>query len=170
MKIKITLQIFLLILFMFSPSWSETMTMDDLVERNDLYYKRFSFVPYTGGISGYRVEGGEELSEKGSFRKGKKNGEWLTFHENGELHSKGKFKDGKITGLWEWYLENGQISFKGNFKDGKEEGVWEYYHENGQISMKGNFKDGKEEGVWEYYRYNGRLYSCLLYTSDAADE
>ena len=52
------------------------MTMDDLVERNNLYYKRFSFVPYTGGISGYRVEGGEELSEKGSFRKGKKNGEW----------------------------------------------------------------------------------------------
>ena len=72
MKIKITLQIFPLIFFMFSPSWSETMTMDDLVERNNLYYKRFSFVPYTGGISGYRVEGGEELSEKGSFRKGKK--------------------------------------------------------------------------------------------------
>ena len=48
------------------------MTMDDLVERNNLYYKRFSFVPYTGGRSGYRVEGGEELSEKGSFRRGKK--------------------------------------------------------------------------------------------------
>ncbi len=52
---------------MSSPSWSETITMDDLVERNNLYYKKFSFVPYTGGISGYKVEGDAAFSEKGSF-------------------------------------------------------------------------------------------------------
>ena len=38
------------------PSWSETLTMDDLVERNDLYYKKFTNVPFTGEISGKKME------------------------------------------------------------------------------------------------------------------
>ena len=40
-----------------SPSWSETLTMDDLVERDDLYYKKFTNVPFTGEIS--RIESGK---------------------------------------------------------------------------------------------------------------
>ena len=31
-----------------SPSWSETVTMDDLVERNGIYYKNFTNVPFSG--------------------------------------------------------------------------------------------------------------------------
>ena len=34
------------------PSWSETLTMDDLVWRDDLYYKKFTNVPFTGEVSG----------------------------------------------------------------------------------------------------------------------
>ena len=42
--------------------------MDYLVERNNLYYKKFTNVPFTGEISG---------EKNGSFKKGKKDGEWL---------------------------------------------------------------------------------------------
>ena len=35
-----------------SPTWSETLTMDDLVKRNDLYYKKFTNFPLTGEIFG----------------------------------------------------------------------------------------------------------------------
>ena len=55
--------------------WSETLTMDYLVERNNLYYKKFTNVPFTGEISG---------EKNGSFKKGKKDGEWLSYHENGQ--------------------------------------------------------------------------------------
>ena len=48
------------------PSWSKTLTMDDLVLRKDLYYKKFSNVPFTGEISG---------KESGSFKEGRQDGE-----------------------------------------------------------------------------------------------
>ena len=61
---QLFLTLFLLIFC--TPSWSETLTMDDLVKRNDLYYKKFTNDPFTGEISGI---------ESGSLKKGKKNGE-----------------------------------------------------------------------------------------------
>ena len=58
------------IFFISSPSWSEALTIDDLVERNYLYYKKFTNVPFTGEISG---------EENGKFKNGKQDGEWLTY-------------------------------------------------------------------------------------------
>ena len=63
---QLFLTLFLLIFC--TPSWSETLTMDDLVERNNLYYKKFTNTPFTGKISGI---------ESGSIKKGKKYGEWF---------------------------------------------------------------------------------------------
>ena len=69
------------------PSWSETLTKDDLVKRNDLYYKKFTNVPFTGKISG---------GQNGNY----KNGEWLHYWSNGQLMSKINYKDGEIDGLY----------------------------------------------------------------------
>ena len=115
-------------------SWSESITMDDLVERNELYYKKFTDNPFTGEISGI---------ENGSFKNGKMNGEWLRYYENGQLNEKVNFKDGKRDGLSETYFENGQLKDKGNYKDGKEEGLWEYFNKDGSLEKTETFKDGK---------------------------
>ena len=52
-RIKVKLiSIFLFIIFISlfsSPSWSETW--DDLVERDGLFYKKFTDVPFTGKIT-----------------------------------------------------------------------------------------------------------------------
>ena len=45
--------------------------MDDLVKRNDLYYKKFTNIPFTGEISG--MWKGNVWN--GKFKNGKKNGE-----------------------------------------------------------------------------------------------
>ena len=71
--------------------------MDDLVERNDLYYKKFTNVPFTAEISGV---------QSGSFKKGKKNGEWLVYHENGQLEIKEYYKDGNVN-FSEFFNEDG---------------------------------------------------------------
>ena len=42
--------------------------MDDLVERNNLYYKKFTDVPFTGVVSG---------KGNGQFKKGKREGKWV---------------------------------------------------------------------------------------------
>ena len=62
-------------------------TMDDLVERDGLYYKKFTDVPFTGEIT--------DKTTQGTFRNGEKEGPWVEYHDNGQLWSKGTFKDGK---------------------------------------------------------------------------
>ena len=61
--------------------------MDDLVERDGLYYKKFTDVPFTGKITG---------KEQGSYKNGKRHGDWVTYWDNGRLRRKGKYKNGKI--------------------------------------------------------------------------
>ena len=52
MKHVITLLTIIFISLLSSPSWSETVSWDDLVERDELYYKKFTDVPFTGKVSG----------------------------------------------------------------------------------------------------------------------
>ena len=116
-----------------SPSWGETVTIDDLVQRNGLYYKKFTDVPFTGEVSG---------KESGKIKKGKiaKDGKWLKYYENGQLEKKGNFKDWKPEGFSEYYYENGQLK---RFKDEKKEGLWEYFNEDGSLEKTETYKNGK---------------------------
>ena len=134
MKLIITIISILFISLLSSPSWSDTLTMDDLVERDNFFYKKFTDVPFTGEISGL---------ENGNFRNGKHEGLWIQYHENGQLRRKSNFKDGKLEGLYELYHENGQLSNKVNYKDDKKEGLWEYFNKDGTIKNTRNYKDGK---------------------------
>ena len=60
--------------------------MDDLVETNGLYYKKFTDVPFTGKVTG-------QLN--GKIKNGKRRGLWKIYYDNGQLRGKGNFKDGK---------------------------------------------------------------------------
>ena len=151
----------LLVSLLSSPSWSETLTMDGLVKRNNLYYKKFTDVPFTGEVSG---EG------NGKFKKGKREGKWISYHENGQLWEKGSYKDGKKDGLWEGYLKNGQSGSKGNYKDGKKDGLWETYYENGQLRSKGNWKDSEQDGFWEFFNEDGSLKRTTTYKNGVKQE
>ena len=73
---------YLLIIFLLlspSVSWSEDITLDDLVERDGLYYEKFTDVPFSGDVVG---------KEQGKIRKGKPHGEWLVYYENGQIELK----------------------------------------------------------------------------------
>jgi hypothetical protein len=129
-----------------SPSFSETVSMDDLVEIGELYYKKFTDTPFTGEISG---------KENGSFKSGKKRGLWKSYFDNGRLWEKGNYKDGKREGLWKKFYKEGEFLTKENYKDGKLDGFSEVYHKNGQLAAKGNFKDGKEDGLLEFFNEDG---------------
>ncbi len=56
---------------------------DDLVQREGLYYKKFTNIPFTGSA--------EEYSP------------------NGQLFEIRPYKDGKLDGLWKMYYTNGQL-------------------------------------------------------------
>ena len=92
-----------------SPNVVMGETLDDLVKRNGLYFKKFSDTPFTGKVTG---------KEQGNFKNGVKEGAWTRYHKNGQLMSKGNYKNGKKEGAWVRYWGNGQLWLKGNYKNG----------------------------------------------------
>lgn len=162
------------------PSWSETFTFNDLVTRNNLYYKKFSDIPFTVEISS---------KESGTFKKGKKDGKWIIYHnfisEDGrkslrQLIEKDNFKDGRPDGFWEFINKdssltieekwrNGHLRERITFKDGILDGVWENYWDYGQLKSKYNYKDGERDGIGEGYYTTGKLFYKVTYKRGKKD-
>ena len=101
-----------LMVFLFPELSLGETTMNDLVYREGLFYKKSSDVPFTGKVTG---------KSQGTIKNGKFDGPWDRYHDNGKLKEKGTYKDGKKEGSWEYYNEDGTISRKytGTFKNGK---------------------------------------------------
>ncbi len=75
-----------------------------------MYYEKFTDVPFTGNVTG---------KERGKISKGKKEGEWLNYYENGQLFIKGNFRDGKLDGEFLMYDEDGKLKRTRIYKDGE---------------------------------------------------
>jgi hypothetical protein len=99
------------------PALALGETMKDLVERDGLFYKEFTDVPFTGNITG---------KTRGTIRNGKKNGPWVYNWKNGQF-----------------YWNKGQLWKKGTYRDGKEEGSWVYNWNKGQLWKKETYQDGE---------------------------
>ena len=112
-------------------------TIDDLVEREALFYLKFTDTPFSGELEGM---------QQGKISDGKKQGPWLEFWITGQLKSKGEYIDGKKTGPWLLFYTNGQLMSKGSYFEDMEDGDWLYYFRDGNINQKssGNYKDGKK--------------------------
>ena len=85
MKLLNILLTVLLITLLPSLGWSTPL--DELVERDGLYYPKFSDVPFTGKVTG---------KSQGYLKNGKEEGDWLSYHDNGQLKSRGTYRNGKI--------------------------------------------------------------------------
>ena len=141
--------IFLMVLLFPALALGEEVTMEDLVEREGIYYKKFTDVPFTGEITGQMLQG--------KFKHGKEEGSRVWYHDNGQLFGKGDYKNGKREGHWITYHDNGQLGRKGTYKDGKKEGPWISYWDNGLLMYKGVYKDWKREGPWVSYKSDGTV-------------
>ncbi len=138
----------LLVSLFSSPVWSEPITLDDLVVRNDIYYKKFTDKPFSGKVSG---------RSSGILKKGKKVGVWNMYHPNGQLFLKQKYKKGVLNGLTEVYYKDGSISDQINYKNGKESGTYEKYRKDGSLIERGVIQLDKNEKTYERFWSNGNL-------------
>ena len=69
-----------------SVGWGKDISWYDLEERNGLYYEKSKNILFTGEITG---------KEHGKIIKGKREGEWLEYWDNGQLYSRKKYIGGK---------------------------------------------------------------------------
>ena len=136
-------------LFLFSSPivLSEEIGFLDLVEREGIWYKKFSEEPFTGNVVG---------EWRGGVAKGKREGKWTRWWENDQLRMRTNYKNGKEEGLEEWYDENGQLKYRYYFKNGELDGLREGYCENGQLRARGHYKNGESVGKWEWFNEDGK--------------
>ena len=130
----------LLLVFLF-PALAlseEVVEWDDLVEREGIYYKKFTTVPFTGKVTSQMLQG--------QFKNGKEEGSRVWYHDNGQLFGKGDYNNGKREGPWVTYHYDGQLESKGDYKNARREGPWVINHDDGTVIkfLTGTYKDGKK--------------------------
>ena len=82
-----------------------------MVERDGIYYKKFSDIPFTGKIESRKIG-------TGKYKNGKREGFWIVYYDNGQLMYKGNWKNGKREGAWVSYWNSGKLKNKGIYKNG----------------------------------------------------
>ena len=150
-KMKSMKKLLFTILILFIASCSKEISLDRIVERNDLAYEVNSQTPYNGKALIYFDNGQVE------YQVTYKNGELVkkeSYYENGQLQYKGVFENGEHI-KEEGYYENGQLQHKGAYKN-DELVKGELYYENGQLQYKGLFENGEPVKEESYYE-NGQL-------------
>jgi antitoxin component YwqK of YwqJK toxin-antitoxin module len=81
----------------------------------------------------------KDILEKGSFKNGLKSGIWMIWQEDGRLDSVSTWKKGKLNGESITYNDDNLIVTRLKFKKGIQNGL-QYYYEGGVLSRKQMFK------------------------------
>ena len=99
---------------------TKEISMDDLQNRNEIYYEVNSRTPFTGTA--------------------------ILYYDNGQIRISSMYRDGKHHGRSEFYAENGALEEIQNWKEGKLDGDWEeYYGDDDTLSRRTVWKDGVKQ-------------------------
>ena len=135
--------------------YCEKVKMNDLTERNGLYFKKSSEVPFTGELEG---------RYQGKMVKGKRSGLWLTYSPEGTLWFKKNYVNGIIDGFSFMYHMNGQLRSRSLYDMGIELAT-EEYDKKGNLRFKLEFEKDKNGKIISGKKYfpDGTSRSCSDY-------
>jgi len=133
---------------------TETISSNELVMRNGIFYKVNSETGFTGKVVGKYPSGQKRLER--TFKNGQPNGLSVSWHENGQKRLEETYKDGEVDGLSVAWYESGQEELEGYFKDGKSNGLSILYYSNGQKEKEENYKDDQLNGPVNQWYLNGQ--------------
>jgi antitoxin component YwqK of YwqJK toxin-antitoxin module len=123
-------------------AWSET---GDIMVKNG-----------TGEYIRY-FENSAMVSAKGLFLDGKKDGFWQSQHLNSIIiEQEAYFKKGKLNGENVTYYPNGNVAAKGEFREDERIGEWAWYYESGVLQCTVNYKDGLKVGSQIFWSESGK--------------
>lgn len=72
------------------------------------------------------------------------NGTWEKY-EDSVLVARGSYKNGKKTGNWTYWYPNGQIREEGHFRKGEKDGMWVQWYKDGEVMWKGVWDMGERK-------------------------
>ena len=156
----------------------EPVNLEELEERESIWYLKDSETPYTG--ESFRLfDNGQKRSEV-NFTRGKLVGLFVKWHENGQKKAEGNWKDGKeiFEKIWnsKGELEGVNISnveTRGSISTGfikyligsytPYTGKTFSFHGNGQKLREVNYKNGKKDGLDVWWHKTGQKSSEANY-------
>ena len=84
-----------------------------------------------------------KIKVSGEIVKGKREGKWFSYFENGTKQSEHNYLNGKLHGNMDVFSLNGKLLYQGFYLHGKQHGKWIYY----ERSSKENKEVWYENGV-----------------------
>lgn len=109
------------------------------------------------GKSVYMYDRPNTVEIEVEMRKGKRNGEFRRYFQNGFLDTYCVYENDSIEGVEIMYLANGTKTQETTYLHGKRHGPHTAYHINGAVKTEGNFKNDMIDGKWIYYDERGVL-------------
>jgi antitoxin component YwqK of YwqJK toxin-antitoxin module len=100
---------------------------------------------------------GEKFVE-GQYVKGRQEGDWTYYHDNGKVQRTVHFTAGMPDGSWEITNADGAVIAKRGFKAGKRDGTWTIYDESGKQPLREEvYSEGKPNGTWKIWYPSGQI-------------
>jgi antitoxin component YwqK of YwqJK toxin-antitoxin module len=136
--------------------------------RNGIAYKANQNTPFTGIVT--KKLANEQIVLSGSYKDGKKNGEWLEYFDNGQLRLQEDYLAGNLDGLSVRYLNNGNLKHSKKYKKNILDGPFIENYGNGNPKVKANYKNGIIQGKYESFYSNGNRELSYTYDNSNYDK
>ncbi|MBR4788076.1 MAG: toxin-antitoxin system YwqK family antitoxin [Bacteroidales bacterium] len=109
------------------------------------------------GKTQYYYDNPNTLEIEVQMHRGKRNGEFFRYFENGALDAHAFYVNDSLDGVQTLYTANGEKTQETTYSHGHREGPFRAYHLNGDLNIEGNFKNDLYDGKWSYYDERGVL-------------
>lgn len=153
--------LFLLLLLIPSTAYAQSVSSEELEQRDNRWYLVGSDTPFSGEL---RDEGVRE----GKIENGHREGRWTTWHENGKISSESDFEASAMT-YHAMYFPNGTMRFKGTYSKGRLDGMVSAWYPSGTPQSETEFFQGQRHGKRTLWDQEGNVLYSSFYTAGQLD-
>jgi len=139
------------------PAWiscSEQVIICESEISSDVFYSPGSGDPFTGKCL-VNYTGSDQIKEEFRYKNGLLEGMFASYYSSGKMHRKGQYRKGKMNGKWEMWSENGTRLLEAAYVDDMLEGSFTIYHSNGKVKESGEYVANRRSPNWKYYAEDG---------------
>ena len=124
----------LLLTIIFTYGCSEKKASESVTTKDTVSLNQFGAILSTNTETHEEYYPDGKLKIKGALKNGKREGQWISWYENGQEWSECTYKNGKKDGAIASWYENGIQRYEGVYKNDIKIGEWKYWNEKGEPS------------------------------------
>jgi len=141
---------YLIILFFFASCSHSRIVITENELPEEIFYLPDQIKPYTGRCI-MHYNNTEIIKQEMVFRNGKLNGEFIAYYK------------GKYNGKWEQWAENGKKLYEVHYKNDTLSGDFMVWYSTGVLKQKGVYAENTRSGQWIEYDEAGMIIKKMNY-------